>query len=229
MRDPIDRFIRQHLQPGDVALDIGANQGLYTKTMLARRATVYAFEPNPEMATVLSGTIRDPRLRIVQKAVGATAGPIDFFIDLRPGAGAVASSVHQLDDLVDQTRRVTVECTTVDLFCNTNGIHPQFIKVDVEGNERPVFAGAKETLAQSAPFIIFEFWETWWRRGVSEIFEQLAPSHELIVLGTGEDAYALYSAEGDSGHRQGSVDIGCIPRSKRRNVPRRWTDWILRR
>jgi FkbM family methyltransferase len=227
--DPIERFIRQHVDSGNTALDIGANQGLYARTMLSRGSRVYAFEPNPEMAQTLSRNLRNPRLEVVQKAVADRTGTIDFHVDLRPGVGAVASSVHQLDDLHGLTRRITVECTTVDAFCGERKIRPQFIKVDVEGGERAVFAGARETIARNVPFMVFEFWETWWRRGISDIFEQLAPDYALVVLATGEDAYALYTAEGDSGQRAGSVDIGCIPKS-RPSPPASpgWKDWFRR-
>jgi FkbM family methyltransferase len=225
--DPIARFIRQYVESGQVVLDIGANQGLYTRTMLARGAQVYAFEPNPEMAQTLSRNLRDPRLEVVQKAVADRTGTTDFHVDLRPGVGAVASSVHQLDDLQGMTKRITVDCTTVDAFCGERKIRPQFIKVDVEGSERAVFAGARETIARNAPFMVFEFWETWWRRGIADIFEQLAPGYDLVVLETGEDACALYLAEGDSGRRAGSVDIGCIPKSKAARPMRRWKGWIL--
>jgi FkbM family methyltransferase len=227
--DPIDRFIRQYVESGSTVLDIGANQGLYARTMLARGARVYAFEPNPEMAQFLSQNLRNPRLEVMQKAVADRCGTVDFHIDLRPGVGAVASSVHRLDDLQGVTKQITVECTTVDAFCSERGIRPQFIKVDVEGGEREAFAGARETIARNAPFMVFEFWETWWRRGISDIFEQLAPDYDLVVLGTGEDAYALYTAEGDSGRRAGSVDIGCIPKSKAARPSRGWKDWLLRR
>jgi FkbM family methyltransferase len=227
--DPIDRFIRQYVESDSTVLDIGANQGLYARAMLSRGARVYAFEPNPEMAQTLSRNLRNPRLEVVQKAIADRIGTVDFHIDLRPGVGAVASSVHRLDDLEGVTKQITVECTTVDAFCSERRIRPQFIKVDVEGGEREVFAGARETIARNAPFMVFEFWETWWRRGISDIFEQLAPDYDLVVLGTGEDAYALYTAEGDSGRRAGSVDIGCIPKSKPARPSRGWKDWLLRR
>jgi len=226
--DPIDRFIRRYVERGSHVLDIGANQGLYARTMLARGAHVYAFEPNPDMAAILSRNLRNPRLEVVPKAVSDRTGTIDFYIDLRPGIGAVASSVHQLDDLKDLTQRISVDCTTVDVFCRERNLRPQFIKVDVEGGERPVFAGARETIARDAPVMVFEFWETWWRRGISDIFDQLAPDYDLVVLGTGEDAVALYMAEGDSGRRAGSVDIGCIPKSRAGRPTRGWKDWLLR-
>jgi len=227
--DPIDRFVRQYVESGSTVLDIGANQGLYARTMLSRGARVYAFEPNPEMAQTLSRNLRNPRLEVVQKAIADRVGMVEFHIDLRPGVGAVASSVHRLDDLEGVTRQITVECTTVDAFCGERRIRPQFIKVDVEGGEREVFAGARETIARNAPFMVFEFWETWWRRGISDIFEQLAPDYDLVVLGTGEDAYALYTAEGDSGRCVGSVDIGCIPKVQPARPSRGWKDRILRR
>jgi FkbM family methyltransferase len=210
--DHIDAFIRQHIRSCDVAFDIGANQGLYTRAMLEAGATVYAFEPNPEMAPILAAISPDPHLNIVERAVSDHAGTVDFYIDLRPGLGAAASSVHQLAGLETATKHITVDCTTIDDFCRIHALRPQFMKIDVEGNERAVFVGAAETIRRNRPLMIFEFWEAWWRRGISDIFAQLSADYELVVLGTNEDAYALYTADGDG--RTGTVDIGCIPKQR---------------
>jgi hypothetical protein len=130
------------------------------------------------------------------------------------GLGAAASSVHQLIGLENDTKRITVECTTIDDFCRIHALRPQFMKIDVEGNERAVFVGAAETIRRYRPLMIFEFWEAWWRRGISDIFAQLSADYELVVLGTNADAHALYTADGDSPDRTGTVDIGCIPRQR---------------
>jgi len=213
--DPIADFIERYLSPGSVAFDIGANRGDYARAMLAKAGSVYAFEPNPEMATVLRSSIEDARMQVIRSAVGDQTGPVEFHIDRRAGLDAMASSVHRLDGMGGMTETVTVECTTLDGFCAARRIAPSFIKIDTEGNEGAVFAGAQRTIRRHRPFIVFEFWESWWRRGVSDIFKMLAPRYDLIVLGTGEDAAALYAEHGDDGTQTGSVDIGCIPKARR--------------
>lgn len=203
--DPISSFISQHVREGDVALDIGANQGLYTRELVAMGARVFAAEPNPRILPILQ--VQAPGATFIEAAVSDRTGTAEFFVDLREGLGGAASSLNQLDGMEEVTERVTVPLTTIDMICAEREISPSFIKVDVEGHEKAVFNGARETIARCRPAMIFEFWETWWTNGVSDIFDQLAPDYDLVILQTGENAKDVYPFEA----RDGVVDIGCIP------------------
>src|SRR5215475_12694629 len=58
--DPAEiRFVRQSLQPGQVAVDIGCHKGAYTYWMRRRvgpSGAVYAFEPQPKQVAYLRTT-----------------------------------------------------------------------------------------------------------------------------------------------------------------------------
>lgn len=216
--DCIEQFLDQHLRSGDCVFDIGANQGLYTTRMLknvGRDGKVFAFEPNPDLCAQLQANHGSPNLVTLDVAVSEADGQATFFVDTREGVGAVASSLKELDDLhaMKKVREITVETTTVDAICKRFGVTPQFIKIDVEGNELEVFRGATETIAESRPVMAFEFWETWWDKSVRRIFAYLREHYDLIRLQDGELVNDWY----DENHGQTSVDIGCIPR--RSNTP----------
>src|SRR4051794_13548296 len=55
--DPAEiRFVRQSLQPGQVAVDVGCHKGAYTYWMRRRvgpSGAVYAFEPQPRQVAYL--------------------------------------------------------------------------------------------------------------------------------------------------------------------------------
>jgi hypothetical protein len=53
-------------------------------------------------------------------------------------------------------KKEEVDTITLDDYCRKHRIHPDFLKVDVEGNELSVFMGAKEILTQYKPRILFE-------------------------------------------------------------------------
>ncbi len=55
-------------------------------------------------------------------------------------------------------KKVTVKSTTLDNYVTTRGFSclNLLIKIDVEGAEADVFAGAKQILSQFRPFIIVE-------------------------------------------------------------------------
>jgi FkbM family methyltransferase len=211
--DPIDDFIQAHMPRKGVAFDIGANQGLYTKSMLRRARLVYAFEPHPSLATLLRRKFNRRRVQVVEKAVSDTLGEADFFLDRRPEWGGAASSLHALQGLEGQREKVQVATTTIDRFCADHAIVPNFIKIDTEGNEAPTIVGGQKTILTCKPFLIFEFWESWWDRGLRHVFDVLRPHYHLLSLQTGADADAYYSKHGNE--KAGStttVDIGCIPR-----------------
>lgn len=211
LANPVARFIRRRIQPGSVAFDIGAHHGRYTAQLAKSCRLVYAFEPNPESVTRLrANTTRFTNVTVVPKAVTDRSGHIEFHIDTRPQWAGVASSVHVLDDLAHagQIRTIGVDAITIDEFC-AEGIVPQFMKIDVEGNEPAVIEGARRIIAEARPVLVFEFWETWWERGYREIFHELARYYDLVRLQDGSDAMALYSRKACNG----IADIGAIPRT----------------
>jgi FkbM family methyltransferase len=206
--DPLQRFIETHVGPEGIAFDIGANVGHYSRILRDRGCRVIAFEPNPKIIARL----RDiAGIEIVEAAVSDQIGETAFYIDLRPEA--FASSVHQLNGMEGQTERIMVPTVTVDAFCEERKIVPNFIKIDVEGNELSVIKGAQETIRRYHPYIIFEFWECWWNRGVKEIFAMLNPLYEMTVAQTGAPAFEHYTVLGSKLDSSGEmVDILCAPR-----------------
>jgi hypothetical protein len=46
--------------------------------------------------------------------------------------------------------------TTLDTYCREHGLSPTIIKIDVEGLEAEVLAGARSILEQSRPFLLIE-------------------------------------------------------------------------
>ena len=63
------------LRSGDVALDLGANVGVYTARMAETGATVHAFEPDPDtFARLVKRVGHLPNVVLHQKAVGAGGG-----------------------------------------------------------------------------------------------------------------------------------------------------------
>jgi hypothetical protein len=135
---------------------------------------------------------------------------LDFYIDLREELTSVASSMRELDDLkaLGKSQKTTVQCTTLDAFCEEHGLKPRILKIDVESFEPQVIAGGKTTIETLRPLILFEFWETWWTLGFRELFEYLLPMYKLIRMQDGIDVEHWYF------ENQGTIaaDILCLPR-----------------
>ncbi len=137
------------VRPGDVVIDAGASEGLFTRFALARGARVIAVEPYRPMAEALRRTfgseIAAGTVRVEQVALSDRAGQVRLAL-LNPDQpwGAMVSNDDSGGDLVPQT--------TVDALVEASGWgRCDFLKMDVEGVERLAVAGAAKTLQRDHP------------------------------------------------------------------------------
>ena len=140
----------------DVLLDCGANVGMYTVWAAAtRRARVYAFEPEAQNYALLNRNIHLNNLadRVSAYCLGLSdkAGLSTLHIvDLRIGG-----SCHALGEPLDYEQKPfkktrfkqgSIAATIDDLVRAGDMPVPNHIKIDVDGFEHRVIAGARETL-----------------------------------------------------------------------------------
>lgn len=149
--------VRQVLQPGDTALDIGANLGLVSFRMLEKvgaAGRVIAFEPQSRMVSYIEKSISHNRvdnLHVHNIGLADRSGTLRLSVP-DDNAGA-ASFVSNKGSNVEE-----VPVTTLDEFTRTHGLEDvRLLKVDVEGFESQVFSGGKDFLSRVKPdVIVFE-------------------------------------------------------------------------
>ncbi len=138
-------FLLHFLREGECFVDVGANIGSYTVLAAAVcAARVVAFEPGElARATLVQN--------VAQNQVGAR-------VDIDSRAVAAASGVRRFTRGHDTTNRFTDdtsapfdEVTTVSLDEALVGRRPALVKIDVEGAESEVFAGAAALLREAPP------------------------------------------------------------------------------
>ncbi len=139
--DEIDA-VRRALKPGDVAVDVGANIGVYTLEMaraVGTQGRVWAFEPDPANAVLLEKNVMRNGYRNVTVIRAAVA---DFSGRSTIARHADNAGMHKLSETGD----VDVEVVRLDDL-----VQPpvKFLKIDVEGAEAAVLRGAHRTIAQS--------------------------------------------------------------------------------
>lgn len=139
------------IEEGDVVFDCGANLGVFSLLAAYKGAEVYAFEPISAARTALRKTLDlnpalKERVHIVPAALSDCEGSAEFTV---LDGTLVGSSMV----LSQQGRKETARLTTVDAFCEAEGVSPDFIKADIEGAERQMMKGAVETLKRDAPKI----------------------------------------------------------------------------
>jgi FkbM family methyltransferase len=143
------RDMRMRLAPGDLVLDIGANVGNHTLYLAAvADARVIAFEPNTHLAEGIAASAArnalDGQIEVRAFAVGAAAGHATF-ARLTPenlGAQALALGAG------------SIEVMPLDALGIEGPVRA--LKVDVEGMEIDVLAGAVNLIGRDRPILYVE-------------------------------------------------------------------------
>ncbi len=130
-------------------LDVGAYSGVYSLIACADGpGEAIAFEPNPKIRPLLERNIRangwENRITVVPKGASDAPGSARMTIPDDTTAAKVD----------DAGTGPTIELTTIDEVLH--GRRADVIKVDVEGLEAQVLAGASETLGRYKPALIVE-------------------------------------------------------------------------
>jgi len=147
-------IFRQIVRQNDVVLDVGANIGMHTlffSQAVGQKGTVLAFEPQRIVFQTLCANMAlnsVTNVHCYHTALGESAGEIAVpFIDYGKQGNFGGLSIE------NQKSGERVKVNTIDSFqltrCN-------FIKIDVEGMERAVLAGAVETIKRHKPILYVE-------------------------------------------------------------------------
>jgi FkbM family methyltransferase len=142
------------LRPGDLVIEVGANIGAHTihlAKLVGPRGRVVAFEPQHVLFQLLCANIALNELfnvRTYHAAVGRETAtirvpPIDYMVEAN--FGGVSLNTSGPGEEVPLWRLDSLALAA-----------PRLVKVDVEGMESDVLAGARETIAQFRPLLYVE-------------------------------------------------------------------------
>jgi FkbM family methyltransferase len=138
---------------GDITVDVGANLGLYTRTLAQLSAMVHAFEPSSGVASILR---RTSHRNVVVHEIALSDS--DGYAELRiPRDGAHLT--HSLASLEpDAVAGQDVIASRVPRARLDSVIHADvtFVKVDVEGHELNVLEGAHGLIDRCRPVFLVE-------------------------------------------------------------------------
>jgi FkbM family methyltransferase len=168
------------LSPGDLAVDVGAYKGGYTYWMrrgVGGEGRVLAFEPQPEAASMLRRYVvafEWQNVRVVEVALSSRPGERILFRPVdgpSPAASLVGASLPP-DPTAYPVMADTLDRCLAEL---APGSRLSMLKCDAEGHELDVFLGARDTLREHRPAILFECEARHLREGtVEEVFTHLA-------------------------------------------------------
>ncbi|MCC6296215.1 MAG: FkbM family methyltransferase [Pseudomonadales bacterium] len=135
-----------HIPRGGLAIDGGANVGVYSRIMARHFDRVIAFEPAPDTHACLVRNLADWGLagRVEARAQALSDRAESVAMKGRRGHRSLSRQVQGKGDIP------AVRIDDLDL--------PQlaFLKLDLEGYEARALRGAAATLARCRPFVLFE-------------------------------------------------------------------------
>lgn len=156
-------YILSSVKNGDTVFDIGAHKGGYLyflQQQVGENGAVFAFEPQAVLhnyLTELKSLLNWVNVCVEKDAVSGHSGKAILCIPYNNGqkSSPCATIIHSHMDF-DFRRKEEVDTVALDDYCHQHHIRPDFLKIDVEGNELSVFEGAKKMLVSYKPKILFE-------------------------------------------------------------------------
>ena len=149
-----------------IAIDIGANYGLYSYALSKLYRQVVAFEPNRKAVAPLAAW-NSSRIILQHCALSSAAGRSTLYIPVKRGVEMTGWASLDMDNCpeAESVEELEVEIRTLDSFGFAD---VGFIKVDAEGHELDVLKGAERTIKSSLPHLLIEI-----RKKAAEVHELL--------------------------------------------------------
>jgi len=159
----VDRLARAFPEPPRTILDVGAAHGPFAvaATLAFPGVRVLAFEPLPEVFRVLqAAAARRPGVRAFPFALGGEDGTAPLHVSPNTGSSSIAPMLAAHEEAFPGTavvREETVEVRRLDSVVREEGLElepPVLMKIDVQGTEDRVLAGAEATLPRIDALIV---------------------------------------------------------------------------
>lgn len=154
-----------------VLLEIGCNAGQDTQRFLDLfiRGSIYCFEPDPRARKRFRATIQDDRVQLFDVAISNSNGVTEFYAssgnpseeahEEMPEGWDLSGSIKQPKNHLERhpwcqfDSSFQVETMTLDTWCTQQEIDRiDFIWADVQGAEKDLIQGARETLKRTRFF-----------------------------------------------------------------------------
>lgn len=185
------------VRPGDWVIDCGANIGIITSQLCAAvgpLGAVWACEPMPDNVhrlELLKSENDLDQLRILACAIGSQPGTIS--IGLPPPGHSGWASITKSFGVADHA---TVEVETLDRLAEASAPTDRplrLLKIDVEGYEFEVLAGAKAVIEAHHPLIYCEF-------------------NDILLRDRGRSSLELLATLAELGYRPSAIHAALVER-----------------
>ncbi len=152
------------IKPGQTLLDIGSHKAGYLYWMrkcVGKEGEIYAFEPQTLLYKYICRIIQYfewKNVIVEHLALSDKIGKTTLYIpvnEVNKQSSPEASLLKPTENKkINKTETVSIQ--TLDNYCSIHSIQPEFLKIDVEGNELNVLKGGEEILKRFKPKILVE-------------------------------------------------------------------------
>jgi len=139
VRDEAYRYVKDF----SLAIDVGANVGLWARPLASKFAHVKSFEPLPQVYKCLELNVEGLPVEVHKFALGSVNDKVEMIYD---SENTGSSYVSEIGTGNIDIRRMD------DLNLPTFGL----IKIDCEGHELEVIKGGVETIKKYKPIVVVE-------------------------------------------------------------------------
>jgi FkbM family methyltransferase len=167
-------LLEAELEPGAVAIDVGANIGYMTVAAaraVGRDGTVISVEPHPDNVALLRANVArngfDDRVRVIAAAAWDAPGTVDL-AECEENTGD-----HRVQTLQGERRVLSVVAVRLDEIV-PDPVRLAVIKLDTQASEHHVLRGATRLLSRQRPVILCEYWPQGLRERGEDPLEVLA-------------------------------------------------------
>jgi FkbM family methyltransferase len=168
------------VHPGDVVVDCGAAEGLFTLVAAEQGARVFCVEPLPEFVEGLHRTFdTTPGITIFPVAAGARSGTVRFTSD------TISSSISSHGD-------IEARVEPLDSLLGEAADSVTYLKADVEGAELDVVRGAAKLIARHKPRIVLAVYhDPNDHRAIAAELLKLRPDYQIRFKGLAANGHPV--------------------------------------
>jgi FkbM family methyltransferase len=153
--EPEFYLLDQLVDPRRVAIDVGANEGIYSGRMTQLTQKVHCFEPIPWFATALGKKLSRKAI-VHQIALSNRTGTGELRIPYRDELEMHGTTTLEAENPLPGSTHVKVVTCDVRRLDDCIQEPVGFIKIDVEGHELAVLEGARRILESDRPVLLVE-------------------------------------------------------------------------
>ena len=169
--EPEMEWLKSIVLPGERAIDVGGNRGIYAYALSRQGVRVEVFEPHLDCCRVLREWARKhDAVTVHAVALSSRTGLATLRVPIDQDGVEHDASGSLETCAAPSIREQSVAVTTLDSY---HFDRVSLIKIDVEGHECAVLEGAIETIAMSAPALLVEIEQRHIARPINQAFDYI--------------------------------------------------------